>query len=575
MSSDKLGLSPASLSVEADSGPAESNPPPVDTTALAAAPKAKPRRAAVRKPKAVAVAIAETGQLDLALPAEATPPAAAPEESVEPVPLEIAAALVMPEKRRRLKLPVPTPQAEPVASAPASANTAVETAPAALPPMDPHAPPVAGESTRSDTVQPTATGAGTHAIVHRIHPVPLGRKRDALQHLLAQRPEQPTLIYTRTKHGADKIARVLDRSGVKAASIHGDKSQGARNRALAGFKSGELKALVITDIAARLLDFEGLPLVISYDLPHITEDYVQRVRRTGSAELPGLAITIITQEESPQFRTVRDLLKYPLELSQLPGFETLEPFDPERDPLPRPGAEGDAEAVPTPPVEARRDGPGRGRRDRRGRQGRTEARPQESPATEVAVSTVASDEQPEDAQPRTLNPRGARPPRNERKPRPDRPPRGDRQPRGDHAGGERKLRGDQQPGFGQPDPVYHDDDDDGPGHGNSLAAPPPSQLLAAGPGRRRGRRDPFATVVVDENRANIYDERQPDDYRDQWSVLGPDTNRPSWTYAEHQPQSLDAPVRRSNPPPAARRGGPGGGPRGPQRHGRARRAEGR
>jgi hypothetical protein len=603
MSSDKLGLLPASLSAVADSGPAESSSLPVEPPAIAATkPAAKPRRAAVRKPKVVAVAVPVTGQLDLVVPAEAEPPAAAPDAPVEAVPTLTAAAAVAPEKRRRLKLPVPIPAPPPepataIAEAIAApiAAPSVETASAPPPTLHPAhsspavsaAPaPIAVQVAAVASAQPSAAGGSTHPVEHRIHPVPLGRKRDALQHLLAQRPEQPTLIYTRTKHGADKIARVLERSGVKAASIHGDKSQGARNRALAGFKSGELKALVITDIAARLLDFEGLPLIISYDLPHITEDYVQRISRTGAAEVPGLAITIITQEESPQFRAVRDLLKFPLELRQLAGFETVEPFDPERDPPPRPGAESDSAEVPAAvAVEARRDGPGRGRRDRRGRQGRVEARAQETSPSAAAAPAEAAAELPEDAQPRTLSPvRGERPARNERKPRPDRAARGDRQPRGDQQPrGERQLRGDQQPGFGQPEPVYDNDDDDGPGHGNSLAAPPPSQLVAGGPGRRRGRRDPFATVVVDENRANIYDERQPDDYRDQWSVLGPDTNRPSWTYAEHQPQSLDAPPRRPNPPPAARRGGPGGGPRGPQsgqprgaqRHGRPRRAEGR
>jgi superfamily II DNA/RNA helicase len=427
----------------------------------------------------------------------------------------------------------------------------------------------------------TPVAASGHApVVHRIHAVALGRKRDALQHLLAQRPEQPTLIYTRTKHGADKIARVLERSGIKAAAIHGDKSQGARNRALAGFKSGELKALVITDIAARLLDADNLPLVISYDLPHITEDYAQRIARTGSAQVPGLAITLITQEESPQFRAVRDLLQYPLELVPLEGFEAAEPFDPERDPLPKPGAEAEgAETPAVAAVESRRDGQGRGRRDRRGRQGRAEAHPREatSPVAPDAAS-ADDDELPEDAQPSGLKPiHAARPSRHERKPRPGRTARGERQPRGDQ-----QPRGDRQPGFNLPLPPLPDDDDDAPGYGNSLAAPPPSQLVAGGPGRRRGRRDPFATVVVDENRVNIYDERQPDDYRDQWSVLGPDTNRPSWTYAEHQPQSLDAPPPRRPNPPAARRSGPGAGPRGPQsgprgpqRQGRPRRSDGR
>jgi hypothetical protein len=568
MSSDKLGLSPASLSTVAESGPTESGLPALDSTPPpAAAPK--PRKVLVRKPKAVAVAEPVTAQLDLpmpepeALPANDTATAASAPEIPKPA-----------AKPRRLKL---TPAA---ATATPSVEPVAEVATAALPTAEPAEAAAAPVPTPAQTEAAPAAVGGHAAVAHRIHAVALGRKRDALQHLLAQRPEQPTLIYTRTKHGADKIARVLERSGVKAAAIHGDKSQGARNRALAGFKSGELKALVITDIAARLLDADNLPLVISYDLPHITEDYTQRILRTGSAQAPGLAITLITQEESPQFRAVRDLLQYPLELVPLDGFEAAEPFDPERDPLPKPGAETEGAEAPTvAAVEPKRDGQGRGRRDRRGRQGRAEVRPREAAMPVVPEATTAdNDELPEDAQPRGLNPiQGARPPRQERKPRPGRAARGERQSRGDQ-----QPRGDRQPGFDQSLPPLSDDDDDAPGYGNSLAVPPPSQLAAGGPGRRRGRRDPFAAVVVDENRINIYDERQPDDYRDQWSVLGPDTNRPSWTYAEHQPQSLDAPPpRRPNQPPARRSGpgagprGPQSGPRGPQRQGRPRRSEGR
>ena len=426
-----------------------------------------------------------------------------------------------------------------------------------------------------------------------------------LQHLLAQLPEQSTLVYTRTKHGADKIARFLERCGFKAAAIHGDKSQGARNRALAGFKSGELKALVITDIAARLLDAQGLPMVLSYDLPHVAEDYAQRARRTGTPEQAGLAVTIITQEESPQFRAVRDYMQCPLELVPLPGFEAAEAFDPERDPAPQ-RADSDGETAPTvetAPTEVSREAPaardnsagrdgatGRGRRDRRGRQGRNENRPRDvtgAPAAVVPVvdAQVAEDaEQPGDRQPSSNannSARHARPTNGERPVRSERPARGDR-----HARRERPVRGDRQPGAEAPLHALHaDDDDDRPGRGNSLAAPPPAQMIAGNPGRRRGRKDPFATVVVDEDRANIYDERQPDSYRDQWSVLGPDTGRPSWTYADNQSPVVEAPrAPRPAAPSGPRRSGPGGGgargpqqgqPRGQQRNGRPRRAEGR
>lgn len=490
----------------------------------------------------------------------------------------------------------------------------------------------------------SAAAPGT--IVHRMHPVALGRKRDALQQLLQQTPQQPTLVYTRTKHGADKIARFLERCGIKAAAIHGDKSQGARARALAGFKSGELGALVITDIAARLLDVHGLPRVLNYDLPHIAEDYPQRTCRTGSSEAAGLAISIITQEESPQFRAVRDLIGCPIELIPLAGFEAAEAFDPERDPIVKPNGDNDGAPAPAPlaatapataaPTDARRDGAGRSRRDRRGRNGRgdrvdgrpaRDEQPQPGLAPTEATALTPADafvdddgEQPGDAQPQSnanASARGPRPARSDRHSRGERPHRGERPPRGERPAraergdrverGDRQpraerqppMRGDQQPVYDQPLPAHiYDDDDDKPGIGNTLFAAPQTPLFSPGPGRRRGKRDPFAVAVVDEQRANIYDERQPDSYRDQWSVLGPDTNRPAWTYADQQPQMASAeverrpaaPGRRNGPggpnrqgrPPSARgpqqgqpRGGQPGQPRGAQRHGRSRRAESR
>lgn len=637
MSSGKLGRRPASLSKVAQAAAADALP--IATAGVADAlpdappPAKKPRKPSVRKPKVVAEPVPMTAELAFPEPAamEIVPAAAEPVVIAPPPAAEEAIVDQPPARpaplRIRKKLSLPLPGANPVAAeesaaaevVPASVAAAIEPIPAAAPAVEVPTPTTAEATpgvTPDDPARPASmpllslpaidSPALPGTVIHRIHPVALGRKRDVLQHLLAQVPEQSTLVYTRTKHGADKIARFLERCGFKAAAIHGDKSQGARNRALAGFKSGDLKALVITDIAARLLDFEGLPMVLSYDLPHIAEDYAQRVRRTGTPESIGLAVTIITQEESPQFRAVRDHMQCRLDLVPLAGFEATEAFDPERDPLPQRGG-GDAdgepaaapEAAPAPPrrdAAVAKDAPaGRGRRDRRGRQGRNETRPRDVVGAPVAAAAVIDAEPAEDAeQPGDRQPnsnannsaRHARPTNGERPVRSDRPVRGDR-----HARRERPLRGDRQPGAEVPHAVLADDDgnDDRPGRGNSLAAPPPAQMIAGNPGRRRGRKDPFATVVVDEDRANIYDERQPDSYRDQWSVLGPDTGRPSWTYAEHQPPIVEAPraARPAGPAGASAgpRRGPGGGggargpqqgqPRGQQRHGRPRRAEGR
>ncbi len=671
MSSGKLGRRPASLSTVAE--PAHVDPASMVETGIAEGlapevavpPAKKPRKPAVRKPKVVAAPVPVTAELEFPEPLPIAQesvaavgqanPAAPVAEVITAVPIAevvsvasvaenaIAVALeaepptapAPPRIRKKLSLSVPAATAPAAviavpelpsavaAAEPVAASVAIEPAPAAA--KAPSTAPAAGVGENApETVSasvapaiqvppspPPGSAAGlAGSVTHRIHPVALGRKREVLQHLLGQLSEQSTLVYTRTKHGADKIARFLERCGLKAAAIHGDKSQGARNRALAGFKSGELKALVITDIAARLLDFEGLPMVLSYDLPHVAEDYAQRARRTGTPEQVGLAVTIITQEESPQFRAVRDYMQCPLELVPLPGFEAAEAFDPERDPPPqRGGGDGDSESAAVAeaaPAEARREpvanrdanagrdsAAGRGRRDRRGRQGRNENRPRDVANAPVAAAPVVDAEAAEDAeQPGDRQPnsnannsaRHARPTNGDRPTNGERPARGDR-----HGRRERPQRGDRQPGAETPPrAAYADDDgnDDLPGRGNSLAAPPPAQMIAGNPGRRRGRKDPFATVVVDEDRANIYDERQPDSYRDQWSVLGPDTGRPAWTYADHQPPVIEAP-RAARPTGASgpRRSGPGGGggargsqpgqPRGPQRHGRPRRAEGR
>src|SRR5690606_18547041 len=115
----------------------------------------------------------------------------------------------------------------------------------------------------------------------RVHPVDASRKRDLLIHLLTQTMGQQTLVFSRTKHGADKLVRSLEQAGVRSAAIHGNKSQNARTKALADFKSGRVGVLVATDIAARGLDIAQLPAVINYDLPMVAEDYVHRIGRTG------------------------------------------------------------------------------------------------------------------------------------------------------------------------------------------------------------------------------------------------------------------------------------------------------
>src|SRR5687768_10300358 len=147
---------------------------------------------------------------------------------------------------------------------------------------------LAGEFMREPVeIQVAKPNSVAATVTHRVHPVDAARKRDLLLHLL-QNDARQTLVFGRTKHGADKLATMLERAGLRAAAIHGNKSQNQRTRALKDFKSGKVAVLVATDIAARGLDIDQLPMVINYDLPMVAEDYVHRIGRTGRAGAEGL-----------------------------------------------------------------------------------------------------------------------------------------------------------------------------------------------------------------------------------------------------------------------------------------------
>ncbi len=162
-------------------------------------------------------------------------------------------------------------------------------------------------------------------VTHRVHPVDAAAKRDLLLHLLENDARQ-TLVFGRTKHGADKLTKALVKAGLRAAAIHGDKSQNQRTRALADFKNGKIAVLVATDIAARGLDIDELPMVINYELPMVAEDYVHRIGRTGRAGAEGLAISLVSREEETRLRDIRRLLKQDIAIEAVPGFEPSSPL---------------------------------------------------------------------------------------------------------------------------------------------------------------------------------------------------------------------------------------------------------
>jgi ATP-dependent RNA helicase RhlE len=181
---------------------------------------------------------------------------------------------------------------------------------------------LAGEFTR----QPVRVDVSNQQVVattvtHRVHPVAEGRKNALLTHVLMQPPAGQALVFCKTKRGANRVGESLEKNGLRAGVIHGNKSQNARNRALADFKSGRLAVLVATDLAARGLDIAQLPLVVNYDLPLVAEDYVHRVGRTGRAGMAGKAVSLVSAGERGLLADIERLLSEPLEQVVVPGFE--------------------------------------------------------------------------------------------------------------------------------------------------------------------------------------------------------------------------------------------------------------
>ena len=177
-----------------------------------------------------------------------------------------------------------------------------------------------------EQIQVTPKNTVAETITHRVHPVDAGRKRDLLLHLLAQDSREQTLVFARTKHGSDKLATFLEKSGIKTAAIHGNKSQGQRLRALGDFKAGRVTVLVATDIAARGIDINELPKVINFDLPMVAEDYVHRIGRTGRNGATGQAISLVAQDEVKLLRAIVRLLGRDMDIRDVPGFELQTPI---------------------------------------------------------------------------------------------------------------------------------------------------------------------------------------------------------------------------------------------------------
>lgn len=175
--------------------------------------------------------------------------------------------------------------------------------------------------TNPEQVEVARRNTASEQVTQHVHFVDKKRKRELLSFLIGRDNWQQVLVFTRTKHGANHLAEQLNKDGITAAAIHGNKSQGARTRALSDFKDGGIRVLVATDIAARGLDIEELPHVVNYELPNVPEDYVHRIGRTGRAAATGEALSLVCVDEHKLLRDIERVLKREIPRIAIDGYE--------------------------------------------------------------------------------------------------------------------------------------------------------------------------------------------------------------------------------------------------------------
>jgi len=163
--------------------------------------------------------------------------------------------------------------------------------------------------------------SATESVTQVVHPVDKTRKRELLSFLIGSNNWQQVLVFNRTKHGANRLAEQLNKDGITAAAIHGNKSQGARTRALADFKAGKTRVLVATDIAARGIDIDQLPHVVNFELPNVAEDYIHRIGRTGRAGNEGEAMSLVCVDELKLLNDIEKLIKREIPKDVIDGFQ--------------------------------------------------------------------------------------------------------------------------------------------------------------------------------------------------------------------------------------------------------------
>jgi ATP-dependent RNA helicase RhlE len=226
-------------------------------------------------------------------------------------------------------------------------------------------------------IQVAARNTTADRVEQLVYPVDKARKRELLSEMIGRGNWQQVLVFTRTKHGANRLAKQLNQDGIESDAIHGNKGQGARAKALRDFKAGKVRVLVATDIAARGLDIQKLPHVVNFELPHVPEDYVHRIGRTARAGQDGTAISLVCIDEQKLLKDIEQLLKRELQKEFVPGYEVdkrirAEPLQKGRPQKRKPRNAG------SPSRPSGRNRPGKNARNNQRKRSGTAARPRAS-----------------------------------------------------------------------------------------------------------------------------------------------------------------------------------------------------
>ncbi|MBX8515748.1 DEAD/DEAH box helicase [Pseudomonas cichorii] len=258
-----------------------------------------------------------------------------------------------------------------------------------------------------ERIEVTPPNTTVERIEQRVFRLPANHKRSLLAHLITQGAWEQVLVFTRTKHGANRLAEYLDKHGLSAVAIHGNKSQNARTKALADFKAGDVRIMVATDIAARGLDIDQLPHVVNFELPNVDEDYVHRIGRTGRAGRTGEAISLVAPDEEKLLKSIERMTRQKIPDGDLMGFDITAVEAEKPEVRERPDVRN-PRAARAPRAEGEKSSNNGGRRDKGKDKGK------EKPA-----ATAASGERPA-RQPRERKPREGTP-REQRQSQPPRP----------------------------------------------------------------------------------------------------------------------------------------------------------